>query len=147
MKTNIKIFPIFIIATIFIACSGCLSINQANLDGSTWVLTAIDNDTAIIGNPPTLEFEDDTVSGNASCNIYSGGYQIRGEIISFGPLTRTEMYCMEPECIMDQEQTYFEILEKAQQFKMVEDSLTIYSDSGKTLIFQTRDSIGVATSP
>ena len=143
MKTNIKIFPIFIVSIILSACS---SILPSEHDGTTWVLTAINNDTAIIGNSPTLEFEGDMVSGNASCNIYSGSYQVGGETISFGLLTRTEMYCMEPEGVMDQEQTYLETLEAAQRFELIENTLTIYSDSGATLTFQARSSVSVAAS-
>ena len=144
MKTNAKISPIFILAIILSACSGSFPTNQVDLDGSVWVLTAINNDTAIIGNSPTLEFEVDMVSGNASCNIYSGSYQVEGEIINFGPLARTEMYCMEPEGVMDQEQTYLETLEKAQRFELIDGVLTIYSSSGKTLTFQTRNLVSVA---
>jgi heat shock protein HslJ len=120
MKTNITILPIFIVAIILSACSFGLSSSQVDLDGSAWALTAIDNDSTITRNIPTLEFEDDTVSGNASCNIYSGSYQVEGETISFGPLVRTEMYCMEPEGVMDQEQTYLEILGAAQRFELTE---------------------------
>ena len=145
MKTLTKVFLIFIVTFILSACKDGLQSNEVNFDGRIWVLTAIDNDTAIIGNPPTLEFEDDTVSGNASCNIYSGGYQIRGETISFGPLARTEKYCMEPEGVMDQEQAYLEILEAAQRFELVDDILTIYSDSEKTLTLQTRNVVSIAT--
>ena len=147
MKTLTKVFLIFILTFILSACKGGLPSNEVNLNDSAWVLTAIDNDTEIIGFPPTLEFEGDMVSGNASCNIYSGSYQAQGETISFGPLVRTEMYCMEPEGVMDQEQTYLEILEAAQRFELVDGILTIYSDSGKTLIFQMRNSVSVATSP
>jgi len=147
MKTNITIFPIFIIVIILSACSGGLPTNQVDLDGSAWVLTTINNDTAIIGNSPTLAFEDDMVSGNASCNTYSGSYQVEGETISFGPLARTEMYCMEPEGVMDQEQTYLEILEAAQRFESTENILTIYSDSGEKLTFQTSSLVSVATNP
>jgi len=139
MKTRTKIFSIFIVVFVLSACSGGLQTNQIDLDGSTWVLSAFSNDTAIVGNPPTLEFEGDMVSGNASCNTYGGSYQIKGETISFGPLARTEMYCMEPEGVMDQEQTYLEILEAAQRFELVENTLTIYSDSGRTLTFQTHN--------
>ena len=147
MKTHTKIFLIYILTFIFSACSFGLSSSQVGLDGSAWVLTEINNDTTIIGNSPTLEFEGDTVSGNASCNTYSGSYQIKGETISFGPLARTEMYCMEPEWVMDQEQTYLEILEAAQRFELTENILTIYSDSGATVTFQTRSSVSLATDP
>ena len=74
MQTNIKIFSIFIVAIILSACSGGFPASQVDLDGGIWVLTAINNNTVIIGNLPTLKFEGDTVSGNASCNIYSGSY-------------------------------------------------------------------------
>jgi len=147
MKTYTKVFLTFVVALIFNACSGGFLTRQVDLDGSAWVLKAISNDAVIIGNPPTLEFKDDQIVGNGSCNTYSGSYQVKGETISFGPLARTEMYCLKPEGVMDQEQTYLGILEVAQRFDVVEGTLTIYSDSGKTLIFQTQDSIGVATSP
>jgi len=147
MQTNIKIFSIFIVAIILSACSGGFPASQVDLDGGIWVLTAINNNTVIIGNLPTLKFEGDTVSGNASCNIYSGSYQVDGDSIRFGPLVRTEMYCMEPEGVMDQEQTYLEILEAAQRFKLTEDILTIYSDLGETLTFQARSSVSTATNP
>jgi len=147
MKAHIKIFLIFIVTFNFSACSGGLSLNQVNFDDSAWVLTAINSDTAIIGNPPTLEFEADMVSGNASCNTFGGRYQIQRETISFGPLARTEMYCVEPEGVMDQEQIYLDILGAAQRFELVDDILTIYSDSEKTLTFQTLNTLIVATSP
>jgi len=147
MKTHIKIFPIIIFTIVLNACSFSLSSSQDNLDGSVWILTAINNDTAIIGNPPTLEFEGDIVSGNAGCNSYGGSYQVRGETISFGPLARTELYCMESEGVMDQEQIYLEILESAQRFELVESVLIIFADSGRTLTFQERSSISVATNP
>jgi len=147
MKTHTKVFLISIGTFIFSVCSGCLSSNQVDLDSSAWVLTAINNDTTIIGTPPTLEFETDMVSGNAGCNTYSGRYQIKGETISFGPLSRTEMYCMEPDGILDQEQTYLDILGAAQRLESVDDTLTIYSESEKTLTFQSQNSINVATDP
>jgi len=147
MKTLTKVFLIFILTFILCACKGGLPSNEVDLDNSAWVLTAIDNYTEIIGIPPTLEFEGDMVSGNASCNIYSGSYQLRGETIIFGPLARTEMYCMEPEGVMDQEQIYLEILGAAKRFELVDGLLTIYSDAGKTLTFQTRNLVSVATNP
>lgn len=147
MKTHIKISLSLIVTLIISACSGCSFSSQGDLDSSAWVLTAINNDTAIIGNPPTLEFEGDMVSGNASCNTYGGSYQIKGEAISFGPLARTEMYCMESEGVMDQEQSYLGILEAAQRLELTENILTIYSVSGETLTFQARSSVSVATNP
>jgi len=145
MRIYTKISSIFIFMLIFSACSFGLSSSQVDLDGSTWVLTEINNDTAIVGDSPTLKFKGNQVVGNASCNTYVGSYQVQGETISFGPLARTEMYCMEPEGVMAQEQTYLETLEAAQRFELVDDILTIYSDSGKMLTFRTRNLVSVAT--
>lgn len=147
MKTHMKIFFSLIVMSTFSACSGCSFSSQGGLDGSAWVLTTINSDTAMIENIPTLEFEGEMVSGNASCNTYRSSYQIKGESISFGPIARTEMYCMEPEGVMDQEQTYLDILGAVQRFELKDDRLTLYSDSEKTLTFQSQNSISVATSP
>jgi len=147
MKTHTKVFLIFILTFIFSACSGGLSSGQVDLDGSAWILTAINSDTSIIGNPPTLEFESDQVVGNASCNIYGGSYEVKGDMIRFGQLARTEMYCMKPEGVMDQEQTYLEILGAAKRIELADDILRISSDFEKTLTFQMRNAISLATSP
>ena len=147
MKTLTKVFLIFIVTLILSACSGGLYSSQVDLGGSAWILTAINSDTSIIGNPPTLEFESDQVVGNASCNIYGGSYEVKGDMIRFGPLARTEMYCMEPEGVMDQEQTYLEILGAAKRIELADDKLAIYSDFEKTLTFQMRNAISLATSP
>src|SRR5665809_106026 len=58
---------------------------------------------------PTLVFEVDAVSGNASCNRYSGAYEIDGSSISFGQLISTQMFCSEPG-VMEQEAAYLAAL-------------------------------------
>lgn len=42
---------------------------------------------------PTLSFTGETVSGNAGCNNFSGGYSIENEELAFGELATTMMLC------------------------------------------------------
>ncbi|MCP4168705.1 MAG: META domain-containing protein [Chloroflexi bacterium] len=53
--------------------------SQHNHEDTTWVLTAYADNRPIDGAQPTVQFEDDQVSGNANCNHYGGSYQIEGD--------------------------------------------------------------------
>ena len=41
-------------------------------------------------------------------------------------LGSTEMYCMDPEGVMDQEQAYLKTLGEAESYKIANDILTVY---------------------
>jgi heat shock protein HslJ len=64
------------------------------------------NSQPIEGFQPTILFKNGQVSGNAGCNHYGGSYTVDGDRIEFGTIGGTEMYCMEPEGIMDREMAY-----------------------------------------
>jgi hypothetical protein len=66
MKTHMKISLSLMVMLIFSAFSGSSFSRQGGLEGSAWISTAIDGDTAMIGNMPTLAFEGEMVSGNAN---------------------------------------------------------------------------------
>ncbi|MEJ2447484.1 MAG: META domain-containing protein [Anaerolineales bacterium] len=138
---KIKVF--LIIALILLAstaCQGFTPIGQDQLSGTEWVLVSINTDTDLVGSPPSLVFEGDELSGNASCNIYRGSYQVQGETLSLGPLARTEMYCQDPAGVMDQEDRYLEMLAAVDSFTLAGSSLTI-TGGGNILEFQFRDNI------
>jgi heat shock protein HslJ len=139
-ETEMKTLRIAVIISIFAimlsACAGSSPTSQSDLEGTTWVLTALNQNRPIEGTQPSITFEDGQVSGNASCNSYGGGYQVNGDAISFDALFNTEMYCMEPEGTMDQEQTYLELLGSAQRFELVDGVLTIFAGPQQTLTFE-----------
>jgi len=59
-----------------------------------------------------LDSNEGTVKGLAGCNSYFGSYQLQGTHLSIpGLIAVTEMYCMEPTGVMDQEQEYLSILQ------------------------------------
>jgi heat shock protein HslJ len=47
----------------------------------------------------------------------------------------TEMYCMEPEGVMEQESLYLEMLGNAESFELSEGQLMIFMADGETLTF------------
>jgi len=50
------------------------------------------------------------VTGSAGCNTYFGSYDANKSKLTIGVIAATEMYCLEPEGVMDQEQEYLKIL-------------------------------------
>jgi heat shock protein HslJ len=99
------------------------AISQA-LEGSSWEVIGYNNGkggvvSVIIGTEITASFgEDGQLTGNASCNNYFASYETEGDSISIGPAGATQMFCGEPEGIMEQEQQYLAALETATTYKI-----------------------------
>ncbi len=153
MKTSLIAWIIYILAIMLSACAGSSPTDQPNLEGTTQALTAFNQNPPIEDTQLTITFEDGQVSGNAGCNHYGGSYQVKGDAISFDALFMTEMACMEPVGVMEQELTYLELLGAAQRFELVDGVLTIFTDLEQTMTFlpqSTPDAampISVQTSP
>jgi heat shock protein HslJ len=143
--------PIIIVfcALFLSACAVGSLASEPTLDGITWVLTTYNDARPIDGALPTMEFEDGQVLGNASCNHYSGSYQINGNAISFDALFITEMACMDPEGVMEQERIYLELLGSADRFELSdsEDVLTIYAGPHQILTFEVKKDNPTVSAP
>ena len=113
------------------ACTGTNS-PQADLNGTTWVLTQLQGQPVLDGTQPTLSFLDGQASGNGSCNGFGGEYTQNGDKLSFGALMSTLMAC-EPAGIMDQEQAYFSALASTVSFLGSGDRLTLLDAEGNGL--------------
>ncbi len=53
---------------------------------------------------------DGRIGGSSGCNLYGGSWTSVGDSFTIGQVYSTEMYCMEPEGVMDQESAYFVLL-------------------------------------
>lgn len=87
----------------------------------------------------TAEFvsSEGTVEGSAGCNSYSGSYEVKDSQLSIpGPIAATEMYCMEPEGVMEQERQYLEILQAAKSHSVEDGELQI-NCGGQVLVYTT----------
>jgi putative lipoprotein len=103
---------------------------------TAWQLTSLNGDALIEGSDITLRFGEDTIEGNGGCNTYGGSYTVSEDSLSLSDLYWTEMACMEPEGVMDQEQAYFAALNAAVSYQVDNDRLEIYDEAGTpTLVF------------
>ena len=90
---------LILLPLLVVALGGCIFSREAttHLPGTSWTLVDLDGAAPVADAVPTMEFgEDGTVSGNASCNQYSGEVTIDGSDLSFGPLAMTRMMCADP---------------------------------------------------
>jgi len=115
--------------------------NSPHLKEETWVLTTYNDQQPISEHQPSLQFEVEQVSGNTGCNQYGGSYQINGDEISVDGIESTEMACMAPEGLMEQEKTYLELLSSATRFSLVDGVLTIYAGTNPVLVFEAQQDI------
>jgi heat shock protein HslJ len=109
------------------------------LEGTTWVLTSLNTGRDSISSPvwgaeATAIIEDGVIGGTTGCNHYSGEFTVDGADIEVGELIQTEMYCMEPEGVMEQEQAYLQALSQVATYEITRDRLTFYGAQGDTLL-------------
>jgi heat shock protein HslJ len=144
MKRINYILLIFILVIVLSACQAGNPSKDVDLENNTWVLRSYDGNLPIEGTIITLQFKDEQISGNAGCNHYGGGFVVNGQTISFSDIYATEMYCMDPVGVMDQEQSYLTALQSADRFELTSDTLTITTNAGQTLVFEKQQ---VSTTP
>ena len=105
------------------------------LEGTSWRLMTLGGDSLIPGTEITLTFEEGQVHGSSGCNTYGGSYEVDGDKITMSDLYMTEMACLDPEGVMDQELEYLELLRDAQAFQVEEAELVIEAASDEVLVF------------
>ena len=106
------------------------------LKGTSWRLVTLGGAGLIPGTTITATFEDGQVHGSAGCNSYGGSYQVSGDKLTMDAMFMTEMACMDPQGVMDQERQYLELLGIAKTFSLTEGRLEIVTGSGETLTFR-----------
>ncbi len=142
MKRILGMLSLLLIVVLgLIACS--TGTGEAMLEDTAWVLESYGepgNLKAVLADTEiNAEFvsDEETVKGSAGCNSYFGSYELKGSQLSIpGPIGATEMYCMEPEGVMDQEQEYLAVLQLAESYEVDGDELQINCGS-QVLIFKS----------
>ena len=141
MKTRVLVIVMLagLVLPSLTACGGTGSSSSDPLDGTAWVLVFIRKSTPIPGATITATFEDGQVHGLAGCNTYSGSYQATDDTIEVGPIAITEMFCMEPEGVMDQETMFVQFLQDVQTLRFVDDQLQLSRADREALTFVPRE--------
>jgi len=106
------------------------------LTDTTWKLMTYAGTNPLAGKNMTAAFDGKGISGSASCNHYFGSYKLKKDQITISELGWTEMACLDPEGIMEQEQIIMKMLSESDTFTIQGDRLQITTSSGDFLIFQ-----------
>jgi len=138
MKKNHLFFLLTITLSLLFAasCSILPGTGTNQLIGTTWKLVSYDGNIPLAGKNMTASFDTKEIQGSASCNTYFGTYRLKGDQISIGELGWTEMACMDPEGIMEQEQIIMKLLSESSLYSIQGDRLQITTSAGELLIFQ-----------
>ena len=112
------------------------------LEGITWYLDtyqdAKGNQMGLLpGTQVAAEFKAGQVGGNAGCNNYFAPYLVDGEILLIEAIAVTEMYCLEPANIMEQEQGFLAALDAAARYHIGDGRLQIINQDGETILVLT----------
>ena len=116
---------------------GCGPADGPALEGTQWTLVALGGEPPLTGTAPSAEFSADQIRGSAGCNTYSGTYAVRGGEISISDVANTEMWCADPEGVMDQEQAFLAALRSAASYRLAGEQLELLDAAGSvTLVLE-----------
>jgi len=121
------------LAVLLVGCSPSPAAGPS-LEGTQWVLVTLEGDPPLAGTAPSAEFSADQVSGSAGCNHYFGTYVVSGSDITISDVARTEMYCMDPEGVMDQEETFVAALASATSYRLSGARLELLDATGSVIL-------------
>jgi len=133
LATIKRSLPALVAITVLAACS-CSGTTA--LENTSWELESLNGNAVLPGTAITLEFSGDQISGSAGCNHYGGSYRAGADSLSVSDLFWTEMGCLEPEGVLEQEQAYLTALSAAAKYQISDGKLDILDETGaQVLVF------------
>jgi heat shock protein HslJ len=136
-RAGLSILFLVLLAIGLVACKG----GATAFENREWVLESYGEpgnvQSVIEGSEITANFNSSKheVGGSAGCNSYFGDYEVDGSSLSIPLVGNTEMYCLEPEGVMDQEEQYLGSLRLAESYKIEDGKLRITCSDGSVLVF------------
>lgn len=116
--------------------------DSAALESKTWVLISYGEvgglQAVLAGAEITAIFipGEAVVRGSSGCNHYFGDYEVARSKLSVSNIAYTEMACLTPEGVMEQEQLFLSMLAAVESFQVQEKQLTIFSADDRILKFK-----------
>ena len=108
---------------------GCGGDRQRLLRGAIWVVEDLAGAGIIDRSRITIEFlEGNRIAGRASCNRYTGTYELRGEGMAIGPLASTRMACAP--ALMNQEERFLNLLDQVSSVRIGQQGQLLLSTPG-----------------
>ena len=124
---------------LLIACGSSEETTGDQLDGTAWELYAYRKSKPITGTTITVNFEDGRLRGSAGCNTYAASYEVSENELIVDEIEITEIGCIEPEGVMEQEIYYIEFLRAGRRFTQSDEQLMIFRPDGEALTFVPSD--------
>jgi heat shock protein HslJ len=118
-----------VLLSLIMACSqtGKLQMNVDQFRSTDWVLEEIDGNAVADQVQSTIRFQgNDRIAGWGGCNRYFANYQSGRKFFKVGPIGSTRRIC--PPVVMEQEERFFSVLQKARSIRMEGDFLVIDSE-------------------
>lgn len=122
------------------AASGCGGEPEELLLGPEWVVEDIGGRGIVDSSRVTLNFQaDQRVSGRASCNQFSGGWNLTGERLGFTRMASTKKACAP--ALMNQEDRFLSLLGEVRHFDIGRhgELLLLTGDGRPIRAFQSTD--------
>ena len=107
---------------------------SAVLLDTEWMLVSLNGNALIEGKDITLRFGEGSLEGSGGCNTYGGSYTASEDSLRLSGVYATEMACMEPKGIMDQERAYLNALNAAVRYRVDGDRLELYDEAGAQIL-------------
>lgn len=134
MKNHLSAWLAAAVTMFMISCASSQKSNGSNEAAlfKSWRATGLDTTGA--AHSPTIAFDQaqNRVSGNGSCNRYSGGFTLTApDKIAFSPMAATKMACPG----LNIESNYFDLLSKVNKWSIKDGVLTLSQDGNALLTF------------
>ncbi|HSR30777.1 MAG TPA: META domain-containing protein [Anaerolineae bacterium] len=126
------LLSVAIAAVVSLAACGGSGANA--LRDTAWELTSLNGSDLLPGTAIRIEFAADQVSGFAGCNTYGGSYKTTGDSLTLVDLYATEMGCLEPAGILEQESAYLTALRSAARYQIDGRRLEILDETGAEIL-------------
>jgi heat shock protein HslJ len=150
IKRTVLVGATLVLAALLVACTTART-DQPRAGGAVlldteWVLTSLTGKALIEDTQITLSFGEGSLEGSAGCNTYGGSYTATEGSLRLSDLYWTEMGCLEPEGILDQEMAYLNALNTVASYRVDAGRLELYDEAGtQILVFGPQESALVAT--
>ena len=138
IKRTVLVGTTLVLTILLVACATAETdqppAGGAVLLDSEWVLTSLSDSALIEGTQITLALGEKSLEGSAGCNTYGGSYTATEDSLRLSDLYWTEMGCLEPEGILDQEMAYLNALNTVSSYQVDADRLELYNEAGTQIL-------------